>query len=240
MSKAGLRQDCCGCSRSCRCRAGGPAPSCGLARRGRADGAQRHRRPAGARLPRGRDPGIGRRVPAGLGRRDRGNSLRALTKLEQVLLSRLRRWVNALQTDTVPLTTDPARPGDRFGHADPHGGLPRPRAPPLRLPGPQRLGEPAVDEHTAFSTPAPTPSIRWPSTWGRSALTSQSASHPNSSCTSANFLIATTAPPTDEQRSPGAVDTLRPRHTDLRPTWRTPLSRSATAEAPVPMVSWEE
>jgi hypothetical protein len=26
-----------------------------------------------------------------------------------VLLSRLRRWVNALQTDTVPLTT--ARPG---------------------------------------------------------------------------------------------------------------------------------
>ena len=72
------------------------------------------------------------------------------------------------------------------------------------------------------------------------ALTSQSASHPNSSCTSANFLIATTAPPTDEQRSPGAVDTLRPRHTDRRPTWRTPVSRSATAEAPVPMVSWEE
>lgn len=201
-----------------------------------------------------------------------------------MLLSRLRRWVNALQTDTVPVPHD--RPGPvidsgtltltaachgherlRFDYRDHSGSASLRIVEPHRLinwdrrwpardtelqdwrtfrgdridPRTRAVGTvEAVDEYAAFSTPAPTPSIRWPSTWGRSALTSQSASHPNSWCTSASFLIATTAPPTDEQRSPGAVGTLRPRHTDRRPTWRTPLSRSATAEAPVPMVSWEE
>ena len=66
-------------------------------------------------------------------------SVRALVKLEQVLPSHLRRRVRALQTSTMTLAAGPGRAAGRPPAPDrDRGGLPRPRAGAVHLPGPRR------------------------------------------------------------------------------------------------------
>ena len=92
-------------------------------------------------------------------------ALRALTKLQQMLPSRLRHRITAFHATTVPL----AGPGSAADRVDPdlltahRGGLPGPAAAAPAVPGPRRPSTPGMSSRTGWCTPRAAGTC-WPGT----------------------------------------------------------------------------